>query len=368
MKFTKETITDNRNYGIDLLRLMAMFMIVILHVMEHGGIISEETELTGHQYVFSWLLEIMAYCAVNCFAIVSGYVSYTDKEREYHYKRYITMWIQVITYSFGITFIAFLAGTESIGIKEIIRSLFPVTMNQYWYFSAYTAVFFVVPMLNAFVRSCTEKELNKYILLMFLVFSCYGRMNGHFSDSFQLNGGYSVIWLILLYICGAWLKKCKIAQYVKREHAIVLLIACILLTWFVKIFMPYGNNLFISYVSPTVVLMAVCYVILFSEISITKDIYKRLIRNFAPAAFGVYLIHDHKFVRDMLISGRFAWIAKSPVWLLPLQVLGCAGGIFILCLFIEKVRIQLFGLLKIDQRVTSFANYVLSRKIRQRFF
>ncbi len=32
-----QRITKNRNYGIDALRIISMFMVVILHSLGHGG-------------------------------------------------------------------------------------------------------------------------------------------------------------------------------------------------------------------------------------------------------------------------------------------------------------------------------------------
>ena len=64
-----------RNYGIDALRLISMFMVVVLHVLGQGGVLKAAK---NGQYIISWLLEIIAYCAVNCYAIISGYVGYSD--------------------------------------------------------------------------------------------------------------------------------------------------------------------------------------------------------------------------------------------------------------------------------------------------
>ena len=67
----KEPITKvKRNYGIDMLRLVAMFFVVICHVLGHGGVMKNAT---GYNYSVSSLLQIVAYCAVNCYAIISGY-------------------------------------------------------------------------------------------------------------------------------------------------------------------------------------------------------------------------------------------------------------------------------------------------------
>ena len=52
----KEPITKvKRNYGIDMLRLIAMFFVVILHVLGHGGAMKNAT---GYNYNVSSLLLI----------------------------------------------------------------------------------------------------------------------------------------------------------------------------------------------------------------------------------------------------------------------------------------------------------------------
>ena len=88
----KEKITDNRNYGIDLLRIFSMFLIVILHSLGHGGVLSS-TVINSSQYKFSWLLEIISYCAVDIFALISGYVSYTGNEKKTNYSNYFNLWL-----------------------------------------------------------------------------------------------------------------------------------------------------------------------------------------------------------------------------------------------------------------------------------
>ena len=62
-----------RNYGIDLFRIVAMFMIVNLHVLKHGGTLEQ---VTGTQFIVTWLIEAFITCAVNCYAIISGYAGY----------------------------------------------------------------------------------------------------------------------------------------------------------------------------------------------------------------------------------------------------------------------------------------------------
>ena len=67
-----------RNYGIDLLRIVSMIMVVTLHIMNAGGVLGA-TERMSAKYELASLLQIMTYCAVNCYALISGYVGVNSK-------------------------------------------------------------------------------------------------------------------------------------------------------------------------------------------------------------------------------------------------------------------------------------------------
>ena len=71
---------SSRNHGVDLLRLLAMFYVLVLHVLGQGGVLEAAAEGTA-LHRFAWFLETWAYCAVDVFALISGYVSYTERER-----------------------------------------------------------------------------------------------------------------------------------------------------------------------------------------------------------------------------------------------------------------------------------------------
>lgn len=53
-----------RNYGIDLLRIISMIMITTHHVMLHGGII-EKANPFSLQYSIVWFIEVAGLCGVN---------------------------------------------------------------------------------------------------------------------------------------------------------------------------------------------------------------------------------------------------------------------------------------------------------------
>ena len=87
------------NWGIDFLRIVSMFMVVCLHLLGRGGVLDSASFLSG-KYEVLWLIEIAAYCAVNCYALISGYVGIYGK---YRYTNWILLWLRVLCYSVGIT-------------------------------------------------------------------------------------------------------------------------------------------------------------------------------------------------------------------------------------------------------------------------
>ena len=64
------------HYGLDLLRIISMFMIVITHVLGKGGLRSSVAGVgeSDSYFVVTWVIQVLVYGAVNCYALISGYV------------------------------------------------------------------------------------------------------------------------------------------------------------------------------------------------------------------------------------------------------------------------------------------------------
>lgn len=63
--------TNNRNIGLDALRIISMMMVLALHYLGKGGLLERNTsEIYNVIYL---LLEALSIVAVNCFVLISGY-------------------------------------------------------------------------------------------------------------------------------------------------------------------------------------------------------------------------------------------------------------------------------------------------------
>ena len=235
-------------------------------------------------------------------------------------------------------------------VKHLILGFFPVTCDQWWYFTAYSGLFFLAPWLNHFIRNLSEKEMTQFVGILLGIFSMYPTIASLYKEPFNLNEGYSMIWLIIMYLVGAWLRKNSMIEKMNTRKWLVIGWVCFLGTWITKLFFELQGNskiLFLqSYISPTIICIAIVHLMLFSKLKITSK-SKKWISFFSPAAFGVYLLHMQWDILDNLITGNFSFIGQLPVWQIPPAILACALIITTMGLLIDKVRGKLFEVLKI---------------------
>lgn len=160
-----------RNYGIDLLRIVAMYMIVLNHCLLLGGVITKATQIGigSINYDISWLLDTLCYCAVNCYALISGYVGVKSK---FKLQNIIKLWFQVVFYSVVLNIIIWVT-IPNVPINKglLIQMLMPISFERYWYFSAYFILFAFMPFLNLLLNNLDKSMATKLLITLILVCS-----------------------------------------------------------------------------------------------------------------------------------------------------------------------------------------------------
>lgn len=209
--------------------MLAMFMVVVLHILNLGGVLNASTRFTS-QYEAGWLLESAAFCAVDVFALVSGYVWVSAK---YRYRNIIELWLQVLFYTISITVLFWFFVPSSVSLLEWVKAFFPVMFNQYWYFSSYFALFLFIPLLNLILAKMEKTQLKIGLGMILLFFS--GVQTLFYSDAFGTNDGYSAIWLMILYLVGGYIRKYGFGENKKSVRYLVAYLLLVILTWLSKL-------------------------------------------------------------------------------------------------------------------------------------
>lgn len=348
---------SRRNYGIDLLRLTAAFYVIVLHTLNQGGVY-ETVVPYSRQDLFCRVLLVVSYCAVNIFGIISGYVGYQEPLKKISYSAYLPLWLTVIFYGalFACAYLFLLPGTVT--GRDLARSFFPVTNNLYWYFSAYTLVFFFAPFLNKIIYFSSRSER---ILLLVLI-CCVWSTIEFLGDPFEMDNGYSSHWLMLLYLVGGLMKKMEFGNKIPTWAAvtgILLVDFCFLyLGWkwaeLPVLFFNVNFNFQHGYITPFYLAAAMLHVIAFSRFRFSPFLEK-LIAFAAPAAFSVYIANTNPLFWEHYLKGRFiSWADSSPLGIVARTLLFSLTFVLAVVL-VDYLRRQLFDLRKVRNWLTKMA-------------
>ena len=183
----------DRNHGIDLLRIIAMLMVVILHVILQGGI-EENVSKYSVKWFVVWFLIILCSCSVNVFGLISGYCGV---DKKFYYIKIYRFWMVVFFYTLC-GFLLFNRGT----LEEVLRAFFPICMRDYWYVTAYITLCCLMPLLNHIVVNCKKDQIRFSLISLFFLWSIVSQMPYLSNNLIELQNGFSVIWLMYLYILG----------------------------------------------------------------------------------------------------------------------------------------------------------------------
>ena len=348
----REILTEQsqRNYGIDLLRILSMMMVVMLHCLAQGGIL-RNAEPLSLKYELGWLLEIAAFCAVNCYALISGYVGYGRKVR---YSSLFYIVAQVTFYTLVITVVFKIAAPGTVGMFALLKALFPIAYEEYWYITAYFCLFFFLPFLNQALETASRQTLQKLIFAQIFVLCVLPTL--YQMDVPRIKWGYSFVWLGFLYLIGAYIKEYGAFQQIGAAKAGSGYLLCVLFTWgsrwgveavTTQIFgTPKLEDYLIQYNSPAILFCSVCLLLCFSKVKLGKAMMC-FIGFFAPAAFGVYIIHCHPLVFQYVIKDLCTGYLQFDLWMMFCALVGTVLAIWLVCSLIEKMRIFLFDLLRI---------------------
>ncbi len=333
-----------RHYGIDLLRIVCMYMIPVLHVLGQGGVMAR-TGTNDPTYYACWFLELVCLCAPNCYGLISGYVGLNAPYRP---KRLIRMILTVEFYTVVIGILFRIVSPELITRDAILQCLFPIQWKNYWYYSAYVALFLLMPYLNKGIRVLDRKEKDRLMRVLFLLFCVFTMICKTFAkDPFELIGGYSLIWLCILYVFGACLRDSRLLQIPRRVCACgFLFCVTFALTW--KYLVEHQvipapadtsfARMFVTYTSPTIFLCALFLFLFFVNTQIRGSVVKAVIGTLSPLAFYVYIIHTHPLVWENRLYLAFKdWRMLPPFLCIPMVLLA-ALGIYLSCSAVEFLR------------------------------
>lgn len=321
-----------RDSNFELLRIILILMIICHHYLIHGEALKVLKPLDFNFYP-AYIFESLFIIAVNCFILITGFFQINKK---YRFKKIIDLWVQVFFYSVFISLMFWIFKFKPITIESIIQMLFPIITGRWWFITTYVMLYCFSPFINIALNHMEKNTHNKLLLVLaffFIILPSFRPNITYFHDN-----GYSIYNFIFLYSLGAYIRKYNISYEINFLYAYFF---CSLFTFLIAVFIYVINKNNISsfyYNFIPVELSAIFLFMFFKKIELRSVVINKV----SASVFGIYLISDDPFIREILYSKilHCADYYYSPFFLLHIAV--SLIGIFILCLIIETFRQQLF--------------------------
>jgi len=343
-----------RNYGIDLLKIVAMINIINLHI-NRDSLLSLHPKHPKYKQVYR--LQTFSFWPVNAFGIISGLVNY----KRYKFSNLIYIWFEYVYYSVILSL--YLYYKSLLNSRELFLSFFPIAKKRFWYANAYFFLYLFLPILNNSINVIDKGKFIKLIGLNFFVYSLYhtlieyniGQTNFDF-----INDGYSSLWLIILYIVGGYLGKYYIYKPLLPNFSffcLYLLSSVFSSEYIFYSFKKYKvpSTILMRHNSPTIIIQSLSLIFLFYKLKINNKYFQKMILFFNPLNFNVALIHLRVFsYKTPTISRFFIYIRTLTQKYLFFKIYGISIIIYFICAFFDYFRFILFKLLKIR----NLCNYI----------
>ena len=355
---SNQKIIKERNAGVDLLRIITMIGIIYFHILFQGKAMDKYRKYrdkinNSNTYVFFHN---------NGYGLISGVIGYKSTK----YSNLLYLWLCVVFYSVGIHYY-YLKYKKGIYIGfDLNKEYYPVIYGRYWYFTSYFGMFLFLPAVNKGIQYLNKPEFKALVMSIFGIFVVWQSYMNIKNDHFKMNGGSSTIWLLCLYITGAYIGKYNVV-YTGIKRYIFSFIYLFIFLFLCYIFNKYRNYTIIEFSRNYKIKLknfikrllsdnlngvirftqAISLALFFLQLKYNYYLSK-LITFIGPLTFAVYLIHTNPIVYDKYITkilyGEPYDLTFNEV--MQMLILKCIR-IFIVCIIIDYLRHLLFTLLKI---------------------
>ena len=241
-------------------------------------------------------------------------------------------------------------------MKILFYHFFPIAIARNWYVNAYIFMYLFLPFITNSINLMDKKLFTKLIFCFFFIYSIYHIIIKSIvkSTNFDyINGGYSSLWLLILYISGAYIGRFYINKHFISN--IIFFLIYLLASFFSSECIFYSlnrykfpNKLFLEYFSPTTVIQALSLIFYFSNLKINNKYLIQAILFFTPLNFNVTLIHSKIFFSKLpMILEFFKYIKSLTPNYIFFKIYGISILVYFICATIDYFRFLLFKVLRI---------------------
>ena len=293
-----------RQSNFELLRIVAMVMIVTLHYLGKGKLL--ETEAGSLTYYFAYALETMCLVSVNIYVLISGYFM---KSTSFKFNKILDLWIQTVVISFGAFIIARKTGIlPEFKYDDFYYGLMPITHNSYWFITTYFVFCAIAPFLAKTVDTLDKKQHKNVCAVLVFLTSVLPTV--FFTvDWLKISKGYHIVWFITLYFVASYIRKYDtfkkspfvyLLGFVGFSAVSFILKFVIQKAWSIFSEKNPSDSFLKGYNMLFMFLASLFLFLAFKNIIIDSKIISKIIIFFSSTTLYVYLIHEAPAIRYYL--------------------------------------------------------------------
>lgn len=354
-----ETKAKERNIGFEVMRIVSMLLIILLHSIDHSGAYENLAAGSALYYIEHFFYAAVQVC-VNCFILISGYFLVTS---EFKPKKLISLWFEVVFYSAAIKIILMLFGEIEFSVTSLASCFVPILTGRYWFITIYFGMYLLSPFFNIAINAMNKKQHRLLIIILFVLFSCMVSIHPSLKGM-SSNGGWGLAWFTVLYFTAAYFRL-HYEPSGKTFPALAAFFVCPLFMIAALWVSNFSGSTMLKaivenwfrYDSIFAVIASVALLIVFvnSKIKCGKGM-KKILVSLSASTFAVYLIHAHANICTPEMWQRIGMVKFMSNWWYPLYQLAVVIMIFAACVIIDKARIALFKLIKLDKLAETMGN------------
>ena len=371
MTFSKKVKNKQRVSKFELLRIIAMLLIVLHHSIIHGVFavgINNEINYPVNTIV-STILGMGGRIGVYLFVLVTGYFMIYS---HITLAKIIKLWLPIFFWSILLySFVGIMVNNE-FSIKNTITSFFPIIFNQYWFMTVYIFMYCLIPFLNVLVNNINNKKKKIYFLFLGLIIIFTQISNNLFGGMGAI--GSNLLAFSFMYCIGAMIRNDNLLEnelFVRKSNQYTMIIWAlnILIISTLILFGSELNNTKLINLAQKFAFTPATLLILFEAIGLfvwigSKNIsYHSFVNKVASVTFGIYLISDNSYVREWLWNTILHMNKMINQNLIVIVVYTIVSSllVFIICGCLEYLRKIVFG--RIENILSNNLETVLLKKL-----
>lgn len=354
--------TEKRQTGVELLRIVAMLMIVVMHFLSHSGNLSEPGTDRSFCTTIGTILENLCIGAVNAYVFISGYYG---GSKAYKPGKALYFLFRIWFYALLIP-IVLLLFHQPVRLKEgfygILYYIFPIETEHYWFATSFLMLMLLTPFLNTAVNTLTKKQYQIALTGALLLFSI---IKSVVPAAFGFDRyGYDLPWFLLVYLLAAYAGKYDTEGFFSHfrhspQNAFCLYLLSAGLGMVIQFLMLSLGQLAVRlegtcnyyftvpyhYNTIYVLTGSIGLFYFFRNLHIKEGKRADRIRKISGLSFGVYLLHEHIDIRNRW----YGWLkdlvnpdhAEGVLFFLA-ELVFCVVILFSLGIFVDLIRSKIF--------------------------